>query len=115
MLYRQLIVHHPDEYPDVSRSLFLPRTNHRVSLLAVTASRVHASPALDRLSLSERGCRLRGDYEATELLEEVQANCWAQCRISAIAKRCKCVPYFGIFRVPGNVILILPNCKIEKF
>ncbi|XP_059487054.1 sodium channel protein Nach-like [Neocloeon triangulifer] len=90
-----LIVHHPSEFPDVARALFLTRTNKRVTLLAATASRVKASPELARLSLEERGCTLDSDGQ-----DEVQENCKARCRVMTIVKQCQCVPYFGVRRVP---------------
>jgi len=86
-------VHHPSEYPDVARALFLPRTNRRVTSIAVTASRVNASPELSRLAFEERACTLDKDGQ-----DEVQENCKARCRILAIVKHCHCVPYFGIRR-----------------
>ncbi|CAB3373731.1 Hypothetical predicted protein [Cloeon dipterum] len=99
-----LIIHNPSELPDVSRALFLPRTSSRVTLLAVTASRVHASPELARLSLKDRGCTMVHDGQ-----DDVQENCKARCRILDIVKHCHCVPYFGVRRAPVNT----PQCTIK--
>ncbi|KAI5703920.1 hypothetical protein M8J75_000098 [Diaphorina citri] len=110
-----VIVHSPEDFPDVTSSFIQWKEAGKVSRILVSLSTVIGDDSLRRVSKEKRGCYFVDEfYRApnTELPSYVgndEDNCYQRCRLRAIYDLCNCTPYyFQSFRDDGK------HCGIEE-
>ncbi|XP_050426691.1 sodium channel protein Nach-like [Adelges cooleyi] len=95
-----VIVHTPDDFPDVSDSYKLYQGINKVSQLSVSVSKVSADKSLYRLSEDRRNCVMHKDHLADQGIisqhgsSDSENNCKSRCRLKTIFQICNCTPYF---------------------
>lgn len=95
----QIMIHNPDDFPDVSSNVMVFEQPRRVFRLGLKATVVVFDSALLDLSQEQRGCSLNEDqppfHSISKWSSSSQNNCYIKCRLSAIYDKCKCRPYFA--------------------
>ncbi|XP_050528842.1 sodium channel protein Nach-like [Daktulosphaira vitifoliae] len=93
-----VIVHTPEDFPDVSDNYKLYRNADRLTLLAVSVSRIIADESLYRVSESRRNCFMWNDNMISNNKitshSNNKNNCKSTCRLQTIRNLCNCIPYF---------------------
>ncbi|XP_072156175.1 pickpocket protein 11 [Bemisia tabaci] len=107
-----VIIHSPEDFPDVSSNFVVHTDAQKVTRITVLAAVTLGDSSLLRLSEEVRGCYFIHEYDvATDTPSFVgndESNCYSRCRLSAIYSHCNCTPYFFPPIKAG-----LPQCGIQ--
>lgn len=94
----KIMVHNPDDFPDVSSNYMIFEQPRKVFRLGVKATVVVFDDSFHDLTEKQRGCTLGEtdrNFPFAKWSSSSQANCYSKCRLTAIYDHCKCRPYFS--------------------
>lgn len=106
----QIMVHTPEDFPDISRNYKIYNELNLSLRISVSVSHIKADVSLRRIDENVRNCFL---YQLRSLKDDnlplyrsnAEDNCYSKCRILTTIKMCNCTPYY--FDVVGNESLFL--------
>lgn len=106
----QIMVHTPEDFPDISRNYKIYNELNLSLRMSVSVSHIKADLSLRRIDENVRNCFL---YQLRSLKDDnlpsyrsnAEDNCYSKCRILTTIKMCNCTPYY--FDVAGNELLYL--------
>ncbi|KAK7576723.1 hypothetical protein V9T40_013009 [Parthenolecanium corni] len=105
-----IMVHNPDDFPDVSSNYMIFEQPRKVFRLGVKATVVVFDDSFHDLTEKQRGCTLGEtdrNFPFAKWSSSSQANCYSKCRLTAIYDHCKCRPYFS------RVFSTAPYCGMQ--
>lgn len=99
ILFLQLMIHTPEDFPDISNSYKIYSEINQSLGISVGVSHIRAGQSLRKTDEKNRKCFL---YERRSLKEEnlpsyrsnAEDNCYSRCRLKTTYKICNCIPYY---------------------
>lgn len=105
-VFLQIMVHTPEDFPDISSSYKVYSELNQSSRISVSVSHIRADESLNRLEEKDRKCFL---YEERTTRTKnfptsrsnAEDNCYSECRLRNTYKMCNCTPYY--FDMEGKI------------
>lgn len=101
----QIMIHTPEDFPDISSSYKLYSEFNQSSRISVSVKHIQADRSLRLLSEKDRKCflferRSSKDENMPSYWSNAEDNCYSRCRLRTTQNICKCTPYY--FDMKGN-------------
>lgn len=101
----QIMIHTPEDFPDISSSYKLYSEFNQSSRISVSVSYIESDKSLYLLSEKDRKCflyekRSSKDENMPSYRSNSEDNCYSRCRLRTTQNICNCTPYY--FNVRGR-------------
>lgn len=95
----QIMVHTPEDFPDVSSSYKIYSEFNQSSQISVSVSHIGLDESIYRLGETDRKCFLYVERSAKQInlpsyRSNSDDNCYSMCRLRTTYEMCGCVPYY---------------------
>lgn len=120
-LLLQIMIHTPEDFPDISSSYKIYSELNQSSQISVSVSHIIADESIYRLSETDRKCFLYKERSVKQknfpsYRSNSEDNCYSKCRLKTTYEMCGCIPYYfdaerdernstifyGIYYIIGN-------------
>jgi hypothetical protein len=116
----QIMVHTPEDFPDISGSYKIYSEINQSSQISVSVSHIGADESIYRLGETDRKCFLYVERSAAQVnlplyRSNSEDNCYSRCRLRTTREMCGCVPYYFDVEREGHDGNVPSSCGLELY